>query len=138
MWIRHALAVLAVGCATAAGAQNFTTAQEVRPILEATKPNWIAVRDYEGQDWLYFTQILSWRCGLSDIFFAVNGGPEERLDMEECHEDTNAPNTMRSENMDQFLRTYPSGTVSSVAIRLVLDDGSEDSASYTRQDVIIP
>jgi len=91
MQIRYGLAGMAMLCATGAAAQNFTTAAEVRPILEATKPNWIAVRNYEGQDWLYFTQILSWRCGLSDVWFSVNGAPEERLDMEACHEDTNVP-----------------------------------------------
>ncbi|MFD1508285.1 hypothetical protein [Lacimonas salitolerans] len=138
MQIRYGLAGMAMLCATGAAAQNFTTAAEVRPILEATKPNWIAVRNYEGQDWLYFTQILSWRCGLSDVWFSVNGAPEERLDMEACHEDTNAPNTMRSERLEQFLRTYPPGSVDSVAIRLVLDDGTETRAAYDRKAVEIP
>lgn len=138
MPIRYGLAAFALMCAMPAHAQNFTTAAEVRPILESTKPNWIAVRDYDGQDWLYFTQILSWRCGLSEIWFAVNDGPEEKLDMEACHEDTNAPNTMRSERLEQFLRTYPPGTVRRVAIRLVLDDGTEDSAAYDRKAVEIP
>lgn len=138
MQIRYGLTGMALLCATAAASQNFTTAAEVRPILQATKPNWVAVRDYDGQDWLYFTQILSWRCGLSDIWFSVNDGPEERLVMEECHVDTNAPNTMRSERLEQFLRTYPPGSVRSVAIRLVLDDGTEDSAEYDRKAVEIP
>ncbi len=132
-----ALAALVFG-AQALSAQQFTTAQEVRPILQATRAQWIALRDYEGKDWLYFTQILAWRCGLSDIFFAVNDGPEERLEMEECHEGTATPNALTSDDLDRFLRRYPAGSVTRVRIRLVLDDGTQDSAEFARKDVLMP
>ena len=35
-------------------------------------PAWVAVRDYDGQDLLYVTQILAWRCGLARLQSAVN------------------------------------------------------------------
>jgi hypothetical protein len=138
MSIRHAIAIAALFLPGMAAAQQFTTAQEVRPILQATKAQWIAVRNYEGQDWLYFTNILSWRCGLSEIHFTVNDGDEEQLDAEECHMDTATPNAMTSDDLDKFLRRYPAASVQRVRIRLVLDDGTEEVADYARKQVEIP
>ena len=46
------LAIAMCTYASAAMAQGFTTAAEVKPILQATKTNWVALRDYEGNDLL--------------------------------------------------------------------------------------
>ena len=39
-------------------AQNFTTSEGVKPILELIRPQWIAIRPYNGQDLLYMTCLL--------------------------------------------------------------------------------
>jgi hypothetical protein len=137
MRLCHAIAATGLALATTAGAQQFTTAQEVRPILNATRAQWIAVRAYEGRDWLYFSNILAWRCGLSEIHFAVNGGDETQFDAEPCYEGTATPNALKLESVDAIARTYSAGTVATVRIRLVLDDGGEETAEYTRQQIEI-
>ncbi|MFC6640566.1 hypothetical protein [Sulfitobacter profundi] len=60
---------------------RFTTAAEVKPILNATRGNWIAVREYDGQDLVYVTHLWSWRCGLAAMAIAVNDAPMQNWPM---------------------------------------------------------
>jgi hypothetical protein len=116
---------------------KFLTALEVKPILGATRGNWIAVREYEGQDLLYFTHLLAWRCGLHQIRYTVNGGPEEVLEMEPCYVDTNAPGALKADQILPYL-TYPLQSVETVEVHLVYDDNSEETASFARKEVLMP
>ena len=126
-------------CFTASGvvAQNFTTAAEVKPILQATKPQWIAVRNYDGQDLLYFTNLLSWRCGLSEIFYGVNGGEMVPFVMEPCYLDTAQPNALKAESLDAILVSFPPGSIETVDLNVTFDDGTAEQAHYARKAVEI-
>ncbi|SMH57567.1 hypothetical protein [Maritimibacter sp. HL-12] len=126
---------LIVALATPAFGQQFTTAAEVKPILDATKSNWIAVREYDGQDLLYFTHLMAWRCGIDQIYYALNGGSERPWDGEPCYEGEAQPNAIKAADVLPFV-ALPLGSVESVTVRLEYDDGSTDSASYQRADVL--
>ncbi|MEE9429125.1 MAG: hypothetical protein V3V25_13365 [Paracoccaceae bacterium] len=117
-------------------AQNFTTAAEVKPILQATKGKWIAVRLWQGQDLLYFTNLLSWRCGISEISYAVNGGPESVLQMEPCYEDTASPNSQKLEDFLPYIE-FEADTISNISVSVTYDDGETDSEVYERTSVQI-
>lgn len=132
------LLVAMVASPTVALAEGFTTAAEVRPILEATKASWVAVREYDGNDLVYFTQALSWRCGLEAIRYGINGAPAATvLEMEPCHTDTAQPNALTMESGTIYL-TLPLQSVESVAVQLVLDDGTVIDASFDRKSVLMP
>jgi len=116
---------------------KFTTATEVKPILTATKSQWVAVREYEGKDYLYFTNLLAWRCGLHQVSYGMNGAPEQVLEIEACHIDTAQPNALTMEEHNPFV-ILDAGTVNSLTVTLVYDDGTTDTATYQRSDILMP
>lgn len=116
---------------------KFTTATEVRPIMSATKGNWIAVRQYEGQDYLYVTQIWSWRCGLAQMRYAVNGGPLQVWPLPPCHEEYATPNAILEADGNP-MQTFPAGSIGTVEIEITYDDLSTDSAQFSRASVLMP
>jgi hypothetical protein len=116
---------------------KFTTATEVRPILTATKANWIAVRDYGGNDLLYVTHLWSWRCGLAAMSISVNDGPLENLPLPDCHADYATPNAILEQDGLPYM-TYPQNSINTVSVHITYDDLSRDTASFARGDVLIP
>lgn len=136
--MRKFMALAAIWGATAfpASAQNMTTAAEVRPILNATQGNWVAVREYNGQDLLYFTHLLAWRCGLEAIYFSVNGGEERQFEAEPCYEDEATPNALKVTDMLPY-QQFELQSVVKVEVRIVYDDGAETIANYDRAQIQI-
>lgn len=136
--MKHLVAsvLIALSGTGAVCAQTFTTAQEVKPILEVIKANWIAVREFNGQDLLYFTTLMSYRCGMSEIRYATNGGEMQVWDNEPCYRDTAQPNAIRAETTVPYL-SAPLKSIETIEIELIFDDGSSNSASFTRQQVQI-
>jgi len=116
----------------------FTTAAEVRPILNATKGNWIAVREFEGHDLVYFTGLESWRCGLSGVKYGINSDRAEQVwQLEKCYEGEAAPNAMKEEGHLLYI-TLPLGSVNIVIIKLLYDDGTADTVTFERAKIMTP
>ena len=111
---------------------KFTTAGEVGMILEMTKANWSVVREFDGQDLVYFTQIFSWRCGLMSAKFSINGAPLQDLEMPDCHMDLMQPNAMIDDEALLVYHRYELGSVNSVRVDLLLDDLTVQSATWHR------
>lgn len=116
---------------------RFTTATEVRPILNATKANWVAVREYEGRDLVYFTHLLSWRCGLIGLEYAINDGPVEAFALPDCHEDTGAPNALLPADGLPYV-SFGLQTVDKIRIHITYDDLARDTIVVARNGVLIP
>jgi hypothetical protein len=116
---------------------KFTTAVEVKPILNATKGNWVAVRDYDGNDLLYVTHLWSWRCGLAAMAISVNNEPMQNWPLPPCHTQFSTPNAILEDDGFPYLK-LKQGAVHSITIQVVYDDLSMDVASFQRGDVLIP
>ncbi len=119
-----------------AAADQFTTADEVRPILEATKGNWVALREYDGQDLLYFTHLLAWRCGLEGVRYSINGGVQQVFDAVPCYEGEAQPNAIKATDALPFLR-FDLKSVNTVDVQLTYDDGQAVDVQFDRAGILM-
>ena len=115
---------------------KFTTAIEIKPIMSATRDNWVAIREYDGRDLVYFTHILSWRCGLAGVRYSINGAPMQDWPLPPCQIDTNAPNAIPSDA--KIYEVHPLQSVSSLAVELIYDDLTRENALFDRKKVLMP
>ncbi len=122
--------------ATASIAQDFTTSAGVKPILELIRPQWVAIRPFDGKDHLYFTTLLVYRCGIERISFAYNGGEFQPLDHEPCYRGEADPSALKVETHLPYV-VAPLEGLQSVDIRLEFDDGSVLAQSYGRAEIQI-
>lgn len=131
--------LVSVGAVSAAFAQGaFTTAAEVKPIMSVTKGSWVAVRDWEGQDLLYFTHIEAWRCGLEGVKFGINSTEVDTVyTLEDCHEDTNTPNAMLMEDHLPYL-VFEADSIETVTVEVTYDDGTTDIETFERKAIMTP
>jgi hypothetical protein len=136
--MRVAFAAMLLPFGLPATAQNFTSAAEVRPILDLTKANWVAVREFDGQDLVYFTGVLSWRCGLTELHYGLNGeAPVTQFPMEPCYADQPAPNAFLDEAWPIYMR-QPLGSVQTVTVRVLFDDGESTEVTLDRANIMTP
>lgn len=116
---------------------KFTTATEVKQILDMTKAQWIAVRPWEGQDLLYFTNLLAWRCGTHEISYAVNGGAMRVLAAEPCYEGEGAPNALKMDGGIMPYVAFPENSIVTIEVQVLYDDMTEGGENYERAAVQI-
>lgn len=115
-----------------------TTTAEVKPILTMIKGMWVSVREYDGNDLLYFTMLESYRCGLDEVKYGVNSDVADQVwEQETCYVDEAAPNAMKMEDGLPFI-TLPLGSVETVVIEILYDDGTTDTATYERKAIMTP
>lgn len=115
---------------------KFTTAVEVKPILDVTRGNWISIREYDGQDLVYVTHLWAWRCGLLDLRVGINGHPVESWPMPDCHLDQATPGAILEEDGLPY-RSFALGSVASIDVEVTYDDLTTDSAKFNRQGGLV-
>ncbi|MDG1529915.1 MAG: hypothetical protein P8Q99_01050 [Paracoccaceae bacterium] len=115
---------------------KFLTATEIKPILGATQSSWVALREWDGQDLLYFTHLEAWRCGLHAVYYTMNDGDEQRWEMEPCYLNTAQPNAIKAEGRFPYTN-FALGSAQKVRIRVLYDDNSEATAEFERASILM-
>jgi hypothetical protein len=118
-----------VGTILAAGQARFATLAAFSPddslksgqkqILEQFWTSWVSFREYEGL-LVYFTHLVSYRCGIAKIEYALDDGPTEEWPLQAC--DPANPNGIG--DGDELYRKINKGT-KSMQVRLTYFDGSQ-------------
>ncbi len=120
---------------TIASAQLLDAAK-VRPILDITKSQWVAVRKWEGRDLLYFTHLLTWRCGLTRIEYSVNSTATDQVwRFKPC--DPTAANPMALPPEQVIYKGYDLNSINSVTVKITYDDGDTDTVTHQRKAIEI-
>ncbi len=116
---------------------RFTTATEVKPILNATRTNWILVREFDGKDLLYVTHLWSWRCGLLEMRVGINGNDPEAWPLPDCHLDQPSPAAILDSDGLPY-REFPLNAIAMIEVEITYDDLTTDSAKFNRKGMLIP
>jgi hypothetical protein len=112
---------------------------DARALLALSRDSWAMVRPYEGRDYLYFAGALTYRCGLQSVRYGVNGAKADTVfPMEPCHTGTMEPNAMLDMTKFPPYLTLPPGTVRSVSVELTYLDGTTDTVTYDRLQILMP
>lgn len=112
---------------------QFNTAAEVKPILQMIVPNWVSVREYNGEDLLYFTLLEVYRCGLTQIRYVVNNGKPQVWKTPPCEGD--ATFSQIPEGRLPYV-AFPLKSLENLRIELSYDDGTVQTESYERAAIL--
>lgn len=114
-------------------AAQMQSAAEVKPILQMIVPQWVSLREFNGEDILYFTILEVYRCGLDQIRYVINDGKPQVWETPPCEGDT----TFAEIPADRLpYATFPLQSVEAVRIELSYDDGTVQTESYGRTDIL--
>lgn len=122
--MKYALAFLALVLASCGASAQGLVGME-KQILPMTKQNWIAFRNFGGQQLVYFTHLVVYRCGLAEIRYSISSDDlDQRFAMPPCEPER--PNAIPSDFLP-FV-SLPPGTADSVTVQVVYADGEESEA----------
>jgi len=115
------------------GLAQFNTAAEVKPILQMIVPNWISLREYDGQDLLYFTLLEVYRCGLEQVRYVINDGKPSVWETPPCEGDATF-STIPADRLPYAV--FKLGAIQKLRIELTFDDGTTQTESYERAAIL--
>lgn len=126
---------LAMGAAPAR-AFDVTDAATIMPILEMTRANWVALRNWEGQELLYFTHLEAWRCALTSVHYSINGGESMEWTLAPCQTGTPSPNSLPGDYLP--FTALPLDHLQTISVRIKMNDGAGLDAEFARASILMP
>ncbi len=131
--IRMMAAMVLAVAPVAAPAQSIS--DQVKPILAMTEGNWVAVREFDGKDLLYFTHLEVYRCAIEQVRYVLNTGKPEVWEQDNCETETMfAP--IDPERLPYV--EYPLNSIQSVKVEIEYKDGDVVVATFERGAIMTP
>jgi hypothetical protein len=97
-------------------------AGQEKQILPLIKSSWIAFTVYTGRQFIYFSNMLAYRCGLAEIRYSINSQSlNQKFPLPPC--DATNPQALDTVKYPPFV-TLPLGTAKELAVQAVFKDGS--------------
>ena len=129
---------VALGLSGPAQAMDFTKADDIEPILGMTKMNWVAVREWDGKDLLYFTHLITYRCGIEQVRYYINVGKPRIREMEECYWDLPQPFIIQDPNGYVIYDEFEMQSIQTITVEITLKNGTVLRETFERKQVWTP
>lgn len=95
--------------------------EQMKPILNMTKSSWVAFRDYNGKQLIYFTHLESYKCGIQSVHYSINSDKLDKVwELEVCN-----PKNPLAVTKDNIYLSLPLHSAKSISVKLIFADGSE-------------
>lgn len=120
-----AIAVLAIfGSSNSARADSRgPTVELARTALGATSDQWVAFRNYNDRQWIYFTGIVTWHCALKQINYSINSEALDQIfPLPDCNAQT--PYSVDPESNPIYIN-MKLGDAQSVSVQITFADGTK-------------
>lgn len=104
--------------------------KQVKSIIQGTKQSgWISFLNTKSEQYIYFTHLQSWRCGMKEVRYSYNSKDLDRtFPLAKC--DPQLPNNIPGELKWILVYENP-GTVNTIAVQVLFDDDTlSDIAVY--------
>lgn len=115
------LAIVALTATFALAQSKVMPLETGKTVLNATKGSFIAFRNYNGTQLIYFTHLVSHRCQLKEVRYSINSNDLDRkFPLSPCNPD----NPFAIGPNDQVYLNLPPGTAKSVTVQVIFKDES--------------
>jgi hypothetical protein len=95
--------------------------EQMKQILNMTQNNWVSFRDYNGKQWIYFTHLEAYTCGIKEVHYSINSDKLDKVwELQSCD-----PKNPMAVTKDIIYLTMPLGTAKSIAVQVTFTDGTK-------------
>ena len=117
-----------------ASAQTLPPMSLYQAMLDGNKASgWVAFRNFNGQQLLYFTTLQTLHCRLKEIRYSINSDAlDQRVEVAKCNKALPFSVSDDAINGGLIYKSMPLGTAQWVAVQVVWEDDSESEVQKVK------
>ena len=120
--------------ASSAQAQTVPPRSLYQSMLDVGKASgWVAFRNFNGRQLLYFTHLQTLHCRLKEIRYSINSDAlDQRVELVACNKAIPFSVSEKDVHEGRLYKSMPPGTAEWVAVQVVWEDGEESDVQRVR------